>query len=213
MFPKFYKNFGFVRSVADGIVTIVGLDLVRYGEMVLFTNREIGVVLNLQRISISAIVLGSGNKILPGDFVFRTAKLMGVYASGALLGSIVNPLGKRLSKSKNTFNRFYGKYMQFKDLFSIFFLDSSSFKELLMYDGDVGHFYLNNNSLIKESYMLGFMADYVKLLSIKETFSVFKDLRDFFDLYARSYVKGFYRQKKLFSSFIDSKVDSLNFNR
>jgi F0F1-type ATP synthase alpha subunit len=45
---SFFKNFGFIRTVADGIATIVGLDKVRYGEMIIFSNREFGVVLSLE---------------------------------------------------------------------------------------------------------------------------------------------------------------------
>jgi hypothetical protein len=48
---------------------------------------------------------------------------MGIFVSGALLGSIVNPLGRSLSKSKVDNYRFLaGKYINFKDLFSIFFI-------------------------------------------------------------------------------------------
>jgi len=130
--PKFYSNIGFIRTVADGIVTVVGLDLVRYGEMIIFSNRAIGVVLSLENHSISAIILGSDTKILPGDFVFRTAKLMGISVSGALLGSVVNPLGQNLSNKKIINNKKKGgKYRMFKNLFSIFFLAPRSFRSLL----------------------------------------------------------------------------------
>ena len=173
MFPKFYSNIGFIRTVADGIVTVVGLDLVRYGEMIIFSSREIGVVLSLESASISAIILGSDIKILPGDFVFRTAKLMGVHASGALLGAVVNPLGQSLSSKKFVMKNQSGKYINFKDLFSIFFLDNIAFKELLIHDSLIGNYSLVEGSLIKEQYMGGFMADYAKFLNIRKTFSVF----------------------------------------
>lgn len=52
---------------------------------------------------------------------------MGVFASGALLGTIVNPLGKNLSKNSKNFNNTSSKYINFKDLFSIFFVDTYSF--------------------------------------------------------------------------------------
>jgi len=100
MFPKFYKHIGFIKTVADGIATIVGLDLVRYGEMIIFSNYTTGVILSLEKNSVSAIILGLDNIILPGDFVFRSGKLMSIQASGKLLGSIVNPLGKNLSNNK-----------------------------------------------------------------------------------------------------------------
>lgn len=43
--------------------------------MIIFSNRELGVVLSLERNSISAIILGSEKKIIPGDLVFRSTKL------------------------------------------------------------------------------------------------------------------------------------------
>jgi F0F1-type ATP synthase alpha subunit len=123
LFPKIFRHVGFIRTVSDGIVTIFGLDSVRYGEMILFSNHEVGVILSLENTIAAAIVLGSDIKLIPGDFVFRTQKLMGIFVSGALLGSIVNPLGRSLSKSKVDNYRFLaGKYINFKDLFSIFFV-------------------------------------------------------------------------------------------
>lgn len=68
--------------------------------MIIFSNREFGVVLSLEKSSVSAIILGSEKKIIPGDLVFRSSKLMGVTASGALLGTIVNPLGKVYQKNQ-----------------------------------------------------------------------------------------------------------------
>ena len=43
--------------------------------MIIFSNREFGVVLSLEKSSVSAIVLGSDKKIIPGDLVFRSSKL------------------------------------------------------------------------------------------------------------------------------------------
>jgi len=216
MFPKFFKNVGFVRTVADGIVTAVGLDLVQYGEMLLFSNRGIGVVLSLEKMTISAIVLGSDTQIFPGDFVFRTAKLMGVYVSSALLGSIVSPLGRRLTKKKNTSDNDHnskylsGKYVEFKDLFSIFYLDPSSFKDLMLRDGDIGHFTLSSKSLIKNRYMLGFASDYAKLLLIRKTFSQFIDVKEVFKSSDISFVKTSYRNNKLLSMIFDSSLEDKN---
>jgi F0F1-type ATP synthase alpha subunit len=48
MFPKIFKHVGFIRTVSDGIVTILGLDSVRYGEMIIFSNHEVGVILSLE---------------------------------------------------------------------------------------------------------------------------------------------------------------------
>jgi F0F1-type ATP synthase alpha subunit len=65
LFPKIFRHVGFIRTVADGIVTIFGLDSVRYGEMVLFSNHEVGVILSLENTIAAAIVLGSDIKLIP----------------------------------------------------------------------------------------------------------------------------------------------------
>lgn len=69
IFPRFFKTIGFVRTVADGIVGIIGLENVCYGEMVSFNNDEYGLVLNLESRKVSVIVLGKDVNILPGDVV------------------------------------------------------------------------------------------------------------------------------------------------
>jgi hypothetical protein len=93
--------------------------------------------------------LGSDAKLIPGDFVFRTQKLMGIYVSGALLGSIVSPLGRSLSTNKIIKDNLgLGKYINFRDLFSIFFVDFSIFKNIASYDLD---FELKDESLIKQN--------------------------------------------------------------
>jgi len=94
--PKIYKNIGFVRTVGDGIVSIIGLQNICYGEMVQFPNREFGLVLNLETNRVSVIVLGKDIAILPGDVVARTFNLMNLYAGDYLLGCIVDPLGRVL---------------------------------------------------------------------------------------------------------------------
>jgi len=97
-FPKIYKTIGFVRTVGDGIVSILGLQNVCYGEMVEFSNKEFGLVLNLETNKVSVIVLGKDTYILPGDVVARTFNLMNLYAGDELLGCVIDPLGRILNK-------------------------------------------------------------------------------------------------------------------
>jgi len=96
-FPKVYKTIGFVKTVGDGIVSIMGLQNICYGEMVQFSNKELGLVLNLELEKVSVIVLGKDTTILPGDVVARTFNLMNIKANDALLGCVVDPLGKVLN--------------------------------------------------------------------------------------------------------------------
>lgn len=216
MFPNFFKHIGFIRTVSDGIVTLLGLDSARYGEMILFSNYEVGVILSLQNGIASAIVLGSDLKIIPGDFVFRTLKLMGIYVSGVLLGSIVNPLGKNLSKNINDikalskYASMSKKYINFRDVFSIFFIDFSIFKEISSYDVD---FTLVEDSFIKEKHYLSFMGDYCKFLISKKTFESFKDIKDFFDFDHFQFVKTEIKYRNLINFVFELKTNSPMYTR
>ena len=103
IFPKAYKTIGFVRTINDGIVSIIGLQNICYGEMIQFSNKDFGLVLNLENKKISVIVLGKDTTILPGDVVSRTFNLMNLYAGDYLLGCVVDPLGRVLNDLlKNT---------------------------------------------------------------------------------------------------------------
>ena len=183
--------------------------------MIIFANREIGVILSLESSRVSAIVLGSDNNINPGEFVFRTKKLMGVYASGALLGTVINPLGKNLSNNKplnnnNHFNFYPGKYIQFKDVFSIYFIDFCSFQTYLCTESQLS---LIEHSLVGEKFFSSFMGDYAKFLNIKKTFSNFTDIKAFFNLSDTTLIKTAYRTKKLLHSVFYTKINNLFFNQ
>ena len=95
----FFVNTGIVESIADGIVGIQGLPGVANGELVDFiigSKVVQGLVLNLERTKVSAVVLGQDAKIKPGVFVTRQRTLMSVPTGRALLGRVVDPLGTPL---------------------------------------------------------------------------------------------------------------------
>jgi len=130
---------------------------------------------------------------------------MGIFVSGALLGSIVNPLGKSLSKNKVDRNsKFFGlgKYVNFRDLFSIFFVDFTFLKNIAAFDVD---FKLVDNTLLSEKHVLGFMADYSKFLISKKTFSVFMDVKDFFKADDMDFVKSEIRSRNYLILFLKLK--------
>lgn len=91
-----------VQSVADGIITIIGLQEVSNGEQILFCvgNKLIpGLVLNLSSTKISAVIFENTTSIKPGIFVIRTYQLMSLPVTSKLLGRIVDPLGRALDDS------------------------------------------------------------------------------------------------------------------
>jgi len=185
--------------------------------MIIFSNHEVGVILSLENSIAAAIVLGSDFKLIPGDFVFRTQKLMGIFVSGSLLGSIVNPLGRSLSNSKVESNdKFFGfgKYINFRDIYSIFFIDFSTLKQLSFYDSDELNFQIvEDNSLLNEKHILGFMGDYSKFLVSKKTSSIFMDVKNFFEFDDIHFVKSEIRSRKLFNFIFEIKTNSPMFNR
>ena len=84
---------GFVETAGDGIVTIKGLDHVQYGEIVVFENGVKGMVQNIARDSIGAILFDEEGTIGEGTRVSGTGKRAGIACSDNYLGRVVNALG------------------------------------------------------------------------------------------------------------------------
>lgn len=94
--------------MADGIITIVGLQQVFNGEQILFVvaNKKIpGLVLNLSAHTVSAVVFENTNEIQPGVYVIRTNELLSVPVSAHLLGRVIDPLGRLLDGSEINIHR------------------------------------------------------------------------------------------------------------
>jgi F-type H+-transporting ATPase subunit alpha len=88
------KTQGIVISVSDGIVRIHGLNDVLFGEMLVFPGNTYGMALNLEEDCVGAVILGDYKHISQGDIVKCTGKVMEIPVGEALLGRVVNPLGK-----------------------------------------------------------------------------------------------------------------------
>jgi len=86
-------NVGIVTSVGDGIARISGLRYCKAGEMVKFSRGVSGLVLNLERDIVGAVILGDERRVRQGDRVRGTAKIMSVHVGAALLGRVVDALG------------------------------------------------------------------------------------------------------------------------
>jgi len=107
LFTSKYLNMGKVTGISDNIVSIVGLFNVKYGEMISVsfgTGNAVGMVLNIEEDSISAIIFSSDINIKPGQDVFRRFTLMSVPTGKNLLGRIVDPLGNVLDNSSEVDN-------------------------------------------------------------------------------------------------------------
>jgi len=87
---------GRVLEVGDGIAQIYGLSDAMAGEMLQFDNGALGQVFNLETNSIGAVIYGSYGEIKEGATVRGTGKLLEVPVGDAMLGRVVDPLGRPL---------------------------------------------------------------------------------------------------------------------
>jgi F-type H+-transporting ATPase subunit alpha len=87
---------GRIMSVGDGVITISGLNDAMMAEIIALPQKTYGLVLNLGRHSVGAIVLGDSGHIKEGDEATTTGKILEVPAGEGLLGRIIDPLGMPL---------------------------------------------------------------------------------------------------------------------
>ena len=85
---------GTVLSVGDGIARIYGLEKVMTGELVEFHGGIYGLVLNLEEDNVGVAIMGEDIHIKEGDTVKRTGKIFQVPVGKAMLGRVVDPLGR-----------------------------------------------------------------------------------------------------------------------
>ncbi len=87
---------GTVLSVGDGIARVHGLDNAMSFEMLELPHDVTGLALNLESDNVGTVLFGDWDKIVEGDTVKRTGRLLQVPVGEALLGRIVSPLGTPL---------------------------------------------------------------------------------------------------------------------
>ena len=91
--PEFRSlNTGFITKVSDGIAIIQGLSKAKMGEILYFPNGILGVALNLKKDEVGAIILDDYSKLIEGDRVISSGKILSIPASTTLLGRVVNPM-------------------------------------------------------------------------------------------------------------------------
>src|SRR5437016_5054245 len=90
------QNVGTVREIGDGVAKIEGLSDAMLNEMIDFGTGIVGLALNLEETEVGAIILGDYTKVLEGQEVRTTGKLLQVPVGKGLLGRVVNALGQPL---------------------------------------------------------------------------------------------------------------------
>ena len=90
------ESVGTVLQVGDGIARIWGLEDVQMSELIQFPGDIMGLVLNLEEDNVGAAIFGSDTRISEGDTVRRTGRVASVPVGDALIGRVVDPLGRPL---------------------------------------------------------------------------------------------------------------------
>jgi F-type H+/Na+-transporting ATPase subunit alpha len=85
---------GTIVQVGDGIARITGLAGCMAGEMIAFDNGAYGLALNLEEGVVGAVVLGEYTSLKEGGLAKRTKRVLEVPVGQALLGRVVDPLGR-----------------------------------------------------------------------------------------------------------------------
>lgn len=88
------ERVGTILKIGDSIATIYGLQDAMMGELVEFPGGAMGMVLNLEESTIGVALFGSDAGIKEGDTVKRTGRIASVPVGPALVGRVVDPLGR-----------------------------------------------------------------------------------------------------------------------
>ncbi len=84
---------GTVLTIGDGIARVHGLENCMAFEMLELPHDVVGLALNLESDNVGAVLFGPWEKIVEGDTVKRTKRLLEIPVGEQMLGRIVSPLG------------------------------------------------------------------------------------------------------------------------
>src|SRR3954464_10713472 len=87
---------GTVLELGDGIARVHGLENCMAFEMLDLPHGVVGLALNLEADNVGAVLFGEWEKVVEGDTVKRTGRLLEIPVGRELLGRIVSPLGQAL---------------------------------------------------------------------------------------------------------------------
>ncbi len=90
------REIGTIASISESIATVTGLPNAKADEIVMFKGQVPGIVFNLDADELGIILLGPSDHLDAGQRVERTRQVVSVPVGQALLGRVVNPIGKPL---------------------------------------------------------------------------------------------------------------------
>jgi F-type H+-transporting ATPase subunit alpha len=85
---------GTIITLGDGIARVHGLEKVMAGELLQFPHDISGIAMNLEEDQVGVVVLGDYTEIKEGDEVKRTGRIISVPVGDALIGRVVDSLGR-----------------------------------------------------------------------------------------------------------------------
>ena len=90
------REIGSLTTLSAGIAKVSGLPGVGFEELVQFPNGVFGIAFNVDEHEVGVVLLGEPSDLRAGDEVRRTGRVMDVAVGDALLGRVVDPLGRPL---------------------------------------------------------------------------------------------------------------------
>lgn len=90
------REVGTVASVSTGIARVQGLPHVGFEELLQFPGGLSGIAFNLDEDGVDVVLLGDHAHLHAGQEVQRTGRVMDVAVGDALLGRVIDPLGRPL---------------------------------------------------------------------------------------------------------------------
>lgn len=89
---------GVVRSVADGVAVVAGLDHVRYEELLVFDSGVLGIAFDLRTSHLGVVLLSDVSNVREGDGVIGLQRLPNIPVGPEVLGRVIDPLGQPLDE-------------------------------------------------------------------------------------------------------------------
>jgi len=94
------REVGTITTVSTGIAMVAGLPNVGFEELVTFPNGMAGIAFNVDEDEVGVVLLGAYWDLHAGDEVLRTGRVMDVAVGEALLGRVIDPLGRLLEEGE-----------------------------------------------------------------------------------------------------------------
>ncbi len=90
------EQIGAIKQIGHGIALVSGLPGAKSEELLRFPGDVMGMAFNLDQDEIGVILLGTGQHLSAGNEVQRTGRVLDVGVGEALLGRVVDPIGRPL---------------------------------------------------------------------------------------------------------------------